>query len=108
MVAGGWSGSTVLRLTEILDLTTRTIQFAGDLNTPRYSFHVITTTASGSEKTFALGGKSDSANDGSASLDSVEELDPDMLTWNNTPSKHEEKKNSYGAAALPRSLVCQA
>ena len=68
-----------------------------------HRFHIITISTDGSERTFALGGL-----DGSSRLDSVEELDPDTLTWNTTPAKLAEKRNVFGAVALPRSLVCQA
>ena len=59
-------------------------------------------TTGGSERTFALGGRYRSH------LDSVEELDPDTMTWNTIPAKLAEKKWAFGADALPRSLVCQA
>ena len=97
---GGYP-STTLRSTEIVDLERRTIQYAGDLNTENKRFHVITITTDESETTFALGGYS-----GSSYLDSIEELDPDTMTWNTAPAKLEEKKGVFGAVALPRSLVC--
>ena len=100
VIAGGRSGST----TEIVDIERRTIQYAGDLNTARRWFHILSITTAGSERTFALGGKDGSYNP----LDSVEELDPDTLTWNTTPAKLAEKRAYFGAVALPRSLVCQA
>ena len=90
---------------EIVDLETRTIQYAGDLNTARRYFHVLTITTGASERTFALG---HGGADGSSYLDSVEELDPDTLTWKTTTAKLEETKSNFGAVALPRSLVCQA
>lgn len=105
VIAGGISrsGSTTHRSTEIVDLETRTIQYAGDLNTARYHFHILTITTDGSERTFALGGY-----DGSSYLDSVEELNPDTLTWKTTPAKLAGKRDRFGAVALPKSLVCQA
>ena len=107
VIAGGysWSGSyesTTLRSTEIVNLETRTIQYAGDLDTARRTFHILTIATDGSENTFALGG-----HDGSSTLDSVEELDPDTWTWNTTPAKLAGKKSGFGAVALPRSLFCQ-
>ena len=106
VIAGGYSGSTPLRSTEVVDLETRTIQYAGDLNTARRSSHILTISTDGSEKTFAFGG---SDYDGSAIYyDSVEELDPDTMTWNTTPAKLVQKRSKFGAVALPRSLVCQA
>ena len=104
VIAGGRSGSTTVRSTEIVDIERRTIQYAGDLNTARRYFHILSITTAGSERTFALGGY-----DGSfGELDSIEELDPDTLTWNTTPAKLAEKRADFGAVALPRSLVCQA
>ena len=102
VIAGGSSGSiwTTHRSTEIVDIETRTIQYAGDLNTARRYFHILSITTAGSERTFALGGK--------GPLDSVEELDPDTWTWNTIPEKLAEIKGFFGAVALPRSLVCQA
>ena len=106
VIAGGWPGypgSTTHRSTEIVDIERRTIQYAGDLNTARRLFHTLSITTGGSEKIFALGGR-----DGSSYLDSIEELDPDKLTWNTTRTKLAEKRDSFAAVALPRSLVCQA
>ena len=103
VIAGGYSVSTTHRSTEVVDLETRTIQYAGDLNTARKNFHILSITTAGSKRTFALGGM-----DGSSRLDSVEELDVDTLTWKTTPAKLAEKRERFGAVALPRSLVCQA
>ena len=102
VIAGG--GSSSLSSTEIVDLETKTIQYAGNLNTARRFFHILSITTGGSERTFALGG-----DDGSNNVfDSVEELDPDTMTWNTTPAKLAEKRYAFGAVALPRNLVCQA
>ena len=105
VIAGGSLGTlTTLRSTEIVDLETRTIQYAGDLNTARRYFHILSITTRGSEKTFALGGGGDSYY---SWLDSIEELDTDTLTWNTTLAKLAEEKGLFGAVALPRSLVFQ-
>ena len=105
VIAGGGSGSSPThRSTEIVDLERRTIQDAGDLNVARVWFHILSITTGGSERTFALAGWDGSDND----LDSIEELDPDTLTWNTTPAKLEEERGWFGAVSLPRSLVCQA
>ena len=53
--AGGYS-SEVERSTEVLNLETRTIEYAQDLNTAREYFHIVTITTEGVERTFALGG----------------------------------------------------
>ena len=108
VIAGGQQHHTTThRSTEVVDLETRTIQYAGDLNTARENFHVITFTTGGSERTFALGGDSKDS-DGIVYLDSVEELDPDTLTWTTKHATLAEKRYAFGAVALPRSLVCQA
>ena len=107
VIAGG--SRPALRSTEIVDIETGTIQYAGDLNTARENFHILSITTAGSERTFALGGYYGSTSlDGSSRLDSVEELDPDTMTWTTTTAKLAEKRGDFGAVALPRSLVCQA
>ena len=77
VVVAGKSGKT-----EIIDLATRSIEYAGDLNTARHLFHIITITTEGIEKTFALGGLT-----GSNRLDTVEELDTNTLTWKTATAK---------------------
>lgn len=94
VVVAGYSGKT-----EILDLAKRTIEYAGDLNTRRVSFHIISTTTGGVQKTFALGGYY------GGYLDSVEEFDPDTLTWNTLLEKLSVKRHRFGAIALPRSTL---
>lgn len=49
-----------------------------------------------------MGGYSDA---GSLSLESVEELDLDTLTWNTLPEKLSVKRHRFGAIALPRSTL---
>lgn len=41
----------------------------------------------------------------SQSLDSIEELDHDTLTWNTLPEKLSVKRHWFGANALPRSII---
>ena len=108
VIAGGHGGygSTSVRSTEIVDIERRTIQYAGDLNTARRWFHILSITTAGSERTFALGGYDD---DGSSIYyDSVEELEVDTTTWKTTTATLAEKRDAFGAVALSRSLVCQA
>ena len=107
VIAGGrswladcWTCS--LRSTEILNLQTRTTQFAGDLTRARLGFHIFTITTGGRGRTFALGGQHDSS-----VLDSIEELDQDTLTWNTIPAKLAEERVDFGAVALSKSLLCQ-
>ena len=95
VVAGYSSGKT-----EIIDLATRSIEYAGDLNTARHLFHIITITTEGIEKTFALGGRT-----GSNELDTVEELDTDTLTWKTATAKLLERRAWFGAVALPKSMI---
>ena len=89
------------RKTEVIDLAKRTIEYAGDLNTRRRFFNIISTTTGGIQKTFALGGSGYNGR----SLDSVEEFDPDTLTWNTLPEKLSVKRHRFGAIALPRSII---
>ena len=95
VVVAGRSGKT-----EIIDLATRSIEYAGDLNTARHLFHIITITTEGIEKTFALGGLT-----GSNRLDTVEELDTDTLTWKTATAKLLERRAWFGAVALPKSMI---
>ena len=95
VVVAGRSGKT-----EIIDLATRSIEYAGDLNTARHLFHIITITTEGIEKTFALGGRT-----GSNELDTVEELDTDTLTWKTATAKLLERRAWFGAVALPKSMI---
>ena len=97
VVVAGKSGKT-----EIIDLATRSIEYAGDLNTARHLFHIITITTEGIEKTFALGGQE---SDGLSKFDSVEELDTDTFTWNTAPAKLLERRAWFGAVALPKSMI---
>ena len=97
VVVAGRSGKT-----EIINLATRNIEYAGDLNTARYALHIITITIEGAEKTFALGGQE---SDGLSKFDSVEELDTDTFTWNTAPEKLLERRAWFGALALPKSII---
>ena len=53
------------------------------------------------ERVFAMGGY-----DGSSNLDSVEEFDPDTLTWNPAAANLLERKARFGAAELKKNLIC--
>ena len=61
--------SRPLQSTEVLDLATRKIEYAGNMNTARYGFHLVTIITDNVHKIFALGGS-----DGSYTFDSVEEF----------------------------------
>ena len=43
---------------------------------------------------------------GSSYLDSVEEFDPDTLTWNPAAANLLEGRYAFGALALKRDLIC--
>ena len=104
VIAGGFNGignGEYLRSTEVLDVATRMIEYGEDLTTPRESFHIVTIRRQGIERALAVGGY-----DGSSSLDSVEEFDPDTLTWNPVEANLLERKSSFGATALPQKLIC--
>ena len=100
IIAGGYS-SEVERSTEVLNIETRTIEYAHDLNTPRQFFHIVSITTEGVERTFALGGY-----DFSTYLDSVEKLDPETLIWRESPLNLVERRDQFGAVELPKSLAC--
>ena len=102
IVSGGYSNyGNALSSTEVLDLETRKIEYAGDLATPREFFQMVKIITVGLERFLAMGGY-----DGSA-LDSVEEFDVDTLTWKPaSPAKLLEARYFYAAIALQRSLVC--
>ena len=53
------------------------------------------------ERVFAMGGY-----DGSSNLDSVEEFDPDTLTWNPAAANILERRGIFGAAALKKDIIC--
>ena len=101
VIAGGWSNGASISSTEILDIESRTIQYGEDLTTGRFYFHIITIRTQGVERALAMGGW-----DGSSSLDSVEEFDPDTLTWNPAPANLLEGRGNHGAAALQKDLIC--
>ena len=100
IVSGGGIGGRSLATTEVLDLETRKIEFAGELATPRIFFHIIKIVEAGLERYLAMGGY-----DGSSYLDSVEEFDADTLSWKPAANLL-ETRGYYGAVALERSLVC--
>ena len=101
VVSGGYNGGT-LRSTEVLDLETRKIEYAGDLATPRRGFHIHKIVTEGLERYLAMGGNSGH----SSKTDSVEEFDVETMTWKSAPEKLSEEIGFFGAVALQRSLVC--
>ena len=83
-------------------LETRKIESAGNLATPRRVFHMATLrTEEGTERVLAMGGQDNH----SSTLDSVEELDPETLTWNPAPSNLLKRRHSFDKVVLPRSMI---
>jgi len=102
VIAGGYgSDSETLRSTELLNLSTRTIAYADDMNAPRRYFHMATITRNGQQLILALGGYS-----GSSRLNSVEQFNPSNNTWTLAPTTMQEARNSHGAVPLTRAMIC--
>ena len=103
VIAGGEAvmSGVIFRSTEVLDLATRKIEHAGNLATPRRTFHIVTITTDGFERVFALAGYDDSYY-----VNSVEEFDPDTLTWKPGPASLLVQRGRFGAVAVPRNLIC--
>ena len=110
VIAGGFFpngiNSQTFRQTEVLDLATQKISISGNMNTPRRGFHIVTITTEGLDRALALAGYGDSSLGYSTTSNSVEEFDPETLTWNSLPANLEERRGWFGAVALPRRLVC--
>ena len=87
--------SRPLQSTEVLDLATRKIEYAGNMNTARYGFHLVTIITDNVHKIFALGGF-----DGSYTFDSVEEFDPEEYTWRRVKATIATTRSYYGAMML--------
>ena len=100
IIAGGYSRGTNYDTTKVLDLTTRTISFAGNMALPRRDFHINTVTYRNSTRTFALGGT-----DGHNELKIVDEWNPETETWSRV-SALKVKRDTYGMVAAPRNLIC--
>ena len=92
-----------LRSAEVLDLSTRTIFYAGDMNSPKAYFHMATITMNGHQTLLAFGGYSASSNYAS---NSVEQFDPSSNTWNLVPTGMEEARFYFATVIVPRELVC--
>ena len=97
VIAGGHYDSGDLISTEVLDLATRKITYAGDMTTLRSGFRMFTITREGLVRVLALAGNDHT---------SVEEFDPDKLIWKTTPENVLVGRSSFGAVALPKNLIC--
>ena len=103
IISGGYGDGETHRSTEILSLETRKIEFAGNLATPRTYFQMATIrTEEGTETVLAIGGR-----DGSSRFKSVEELDPETLTWNPTSLNLLEGRSNFGKVVIPKKMICQ-
>ena len=106
VIAGGYrrsqkSGESLVS-TEVLDLLTKRIEYAGDLNTPRVWFHMTTLIRGGQQLILAFGGSAVSS-----SLNSVEQFNSNNNTWSLAPTSMAEARHAFGAVAvLPTMMSC--
>jgi len=105
VIAGGVDSSGILRSTEVLNLSTRTIAYAGDMNSPRIYFHMATITMNGQQTLLALGGWLGGSNSG---LMSVEHFNTTTNTWTFASTGMVEARWQFEAVALPREILCPA
>ena len=63
---------------------------------------MITFDNNGDSTTLALGGLDDDNN----ALKSIEKWNPETETWSEVEDQLEEKRESFGLVAVPKSLVC--
>jgi len=99
IVAGGYDydGNNVLKSTEIINLVTKTIEFGGEMEKPRYHFHLISISGS----IHALGGW----NSNNGYLADVEEFVEETGTWKPATSLP-GVRYVYGGLAVNLDLVC--
>ena len=102
VIAGGGGDSEQTSSTEVLNLATRKIRWAGNMNMPRNGFHIVTITTGQFKRALALAGS-----DYIYHLNSVEEFDPETLTWTPATTNLAEKRKDFGAVSITRNLVCQ-
>ena len=100
ILAGGYGGRGVLQSTLVLDITTRTISFGGDMATPRMSFNLATISRGGGDTTFAIGGYS-----GSERLNSVEEWEEESSTWK-AAGNLDTARTRFGVVTIPKNIIC--
>jgi hypothetical protein len=105
VIAGGFDSLGIHRSTEVLNLSTRTIAYAGDMNSPRIYFHMATITMNGQQTLLALGGWLGGSNSG---LMSVEHFNTTTNTWTFASTGMVEARWQFEAVALPREILCRA
>ena len=103
VIAGGYSSSNYLKSTEILDLSTKTITYAGDMNSPRGHFHLATPTLGGTTKLFAIGGV---GNGKSSHHSSVEEFHLSNNSWTLAEITLEKAKYDFGTVIVEPEMLC--
>ena len=110
VIAGGAYDREVLRSTEVLDLATRKITHAGDMISPRSQFHIVTISIEQFDRVLAIAGQWKWDGPTNQHENSVEEFDPDTLTWKTptdiAPANIVTKRGFFGAVAAPRNLFC--
>ena len=102
MIAAGYNSGQYLRSTEVLDLSTKSLVYAGDLNSGRFHFHMATITRDGQQLLLAFGGYTGP----SSYLTSVEQFNPNNNTWTLAPTTMVEARWEYGATVIPARMVC--
>ena len=110
VIAGGFSSGQYLQSTEVLDLKTNSLVYAGDLNSPRGWFHMATIRRDGQQLILAFGGyngPSSTLNNVSI-LNSVEQFNPSNNTWTLAPTTMEEARRQFGAVVVLKKMVCPA
>ena len=109
VIAGGregpWNTGTTIGVTEVLDLSTKTMVIAGEMILPRYNFHLATMRRNGQQMLFGLGGLPQRTPGGNPSLDSVEQFFPSNSTWTSAPPLM-EGRHEYSVVVISKELVC--
>ena len=104
VISGGrWFGE-IHHSTEVLNVETRQIEYAGNLNRPRYGLRIITIASGGRESILALGGSGENSH--SMVYNSVEEFNPETLTWSLVPATLLESRSIFGVLVVPKSFFC--
>jgi len=114
VIAGGYgSATTYERSTEVLNLTSKSIAFAGYMNSPRAHFRMATITRNGQQLILAFGGIPDrdsymsSIKNGTYfGENSVEQFHWSNKTWSVAPTAMESQRQFMGGVTVPQQLVC--